>query len=103
MTSYDRSDSHSSISDPIDSQIYNFYRDKLIQEFKNYHSLYSNNICTVEEFNKKKENWIERLKELDNIDETEFLILLLQIIKDKKLSHEEVDKIKYIVSGNFKR
>lgn len=76
--------------------------EKMLEELKNYHVLFSNDVYSISDFNEKKHEWFERLKSRDNVDESTFLNKLLPLIKENILSQEEVSKVKYIISGNYR-
>lgn len=71
-------------------------------ELSKIYNLYKNEIYTEQEYKNKKEKWINSLKRLDfSKVETDFLNEILPFVKDNILENNELQTIKYIVSGEY--
>lgn len=75
---------------------------RIIEELSKEFNLYISKVYSIDQYNTKKNMWIENLKELDfNNIETDFLTDIVPILKEGGLDSNDLNKIKYIVSGKY--
>lgn len=73
----------------------------LVENINKVYNLYKNGIYSEEEYSKRKDEWIESLKGLESVNEENFLNGILPLIKEYAITYEELDTIKYIISGKY--
>lgn len=77
---------------------------RVVSELNAIYNLYKDEIYSEQDFIVKKNNWIESLKNINFIyNENEFLAALSPLIKENILSSEELEKVKYVVSGEYSK
>lgn len=77
---------------------------KLISDLEKTYKLYSNGIYNEEEYLIKKQSWIDSLKNYNFIEaklEIEFLEKIIPLEQNKAINKDDLEQIKYIVSGKF--
>lgn len=75
--------------------------EQVIDNINKIYNLYKNEIYDKKDYDSKKNKWIESLKALGSVNEEDFLNDILPLIKEKALTSEDVDNIKYIISGKY--
>jgi len=77
---------------------------KLVSELNAIYNLYKDKIYSEQDFISKKNNWIESLKNINFVyNESKFLATLSPLIKENILSSEELETVKYVVSGEYSK
>lgn len=77
---------------------------ELISDLEKTYKLYSNGIYNEEEYLIKKQNWIDLLKNYNFIKsklEIDFLEKIIPLEQNKAINNDDLEQIKYIVSGKF--